>query len=157
MVKSGASTMEAVMNYRPLLAAAVLILFFAPALGQVAMEGTFTASKACPATQSIKSGANPGAIMTGAGRAYRLVGKNKDEASHYFVEVPGAQPLRRWVAVSCGSVNGAAQTPPQAPKAAATEQCRCRKFICAGDELAACLLRRQARQARMPATDHEQF
>lgn len=82
------------------------------ALAQVKMQGSFTASQACPAVASIKKGTNPGNASVEAGKAYRLLGKNKDQASHYWIEVPGAAPAQRWVAIGCGSTDGAAQIAP---------------------------------------------
>jgi ribonuclease T2 len=89
------------------LALALAVTFSTAALAQVKMEGSLVASKACPAVQSIKKGVNPGNVSIEAGKSYRLLGKNKDQASHYWVEVPGANPVQRWVALDCGSVNGA--------------------------------------------------
>jgi ribonuclease T2 len=77
------------------------------AFAQVKMDGSLVASKACPAVQSIKKGINPGDVSIEAGKSYRLLGKNKDQASHYWIEVPGANPAQRWVALDCGSVDGA--------------------------------------------------
>lgn len=73
---------------------------------QVKMAGQFVATKVCPAVQSIKKGNNPGTVSVETGKSYRLLGKNKDQASHYWIEVPAATPLQRWVAVECGSING---------------------------------------------------
>jgi ribonuclease T2 len=82
------------------------------AFAQVKMEGSFKASQACPAVASIKKGANPGNVSVAAGTAYRLLGKNKDLATHYWIEVPGAAPAQRWVAIACGSTDGSAQIAP---------------------------------------------
>ena len=76
------------------------------AAAQVAMQGSFNATKACPALQSIKKDTNPGGVSIEAGKSYKLLGKNKDQASHYWIEVPDATPLQRWVALDCGTVNG---------------------------------------------------
>ena len=46
--------------------------------------------------------------MVAQGQSYTLFAKNSDNATHYFIEVPGAQPARRWVSVDCGAVNGEA-------------------------------------------------
>lgn len=92
------------------LVAFVCLAFVGPAHGQVKMEGSFRAVLACPAISSIKKGSNPGNVSVEAGKSYRLLGKNKDEASHYWIEVPGQAPLQRWVAVTCGAVDGAKQT-----------------------------------------------
>jgi ribonuclease T2 len=90
--------------------AAFALCFSTTALAQVKMDGQFAATKACPAMQSIKKGTNPGDVSVEAGKTYKLLGKNKDQASHYWVEVPGANPAQRWVALDCGSVNGAQAT-----------------------------------------------
>lgn len=92
-----------------------LLLMAGSATAEVKLDGQFTASKGCPALQSIKKGTNPGNVMVAAGQTYTVFAKNNEPASHYFVEVPGAQPSRRWVAVDCGTVNGEAQAQPAAP------------------------------------------
>jgi ribonuclease T2 len=91
--------------------------FPAVALAQVKLDGQFTASKACDAVVSIKKGSNPGNAAVEQGKSYRLLGKNKDEATHYWIEVPSADPKQRWVAVDCGTADGqsAAATPAPAP------------------------------------------
>ena len=88
------------------------------ALAQVKLDGTFTATKACDAVVSIKKGTNPDNAAVAAGKAYHLLGKNKDDATHYWIEVPDANPKQRWVAIDCGSTDdGAAQDPAtSAPK-----------------------------------------
>jgi ribonuclease T2 len=89
------------------IAALALICSLVPsAVAQVAMHGNFAATKACPALQSIKKGTNPGNISVDAGKSYKLLGKNKDQASHYWIEVPDAAPLQRWVATDCGTADG---------------------------------------------------
>ena len=69
-------------------------------------------SKACPALQSIKKGTNPGNVSVEVGKSYVLLGKNKEPASHYWIEVPGAQPLQRWVGADCGAADGAVVSAP---------------------------------------------
>lgn len=90
----------------------VLLGFSLPALAQVKMSGKFTASEACPALQSIKKRSNPGDVSVKAGSNYQLLGKNKDQATHYWIEVPGAKPSQRWVAVTCGTTDQAEVTGP---------------------------------------------
>jgi ribonuclease T2 len=85
----------------------VLCGFTSLAFAQVKMDGQFVASKGCPALASIKKASNPGNVSIEAGKSYRLLGKNKDQASHYWVEVLGANPVQRWVALDCGTVDGA--------------------------------------------------
>lgn len=80
---------------------------FSSVFAQVKMQGQFVATKSCPALASIKKGKNPGSISVEAGKSYALLGKNKDQASHYWVTVPGANPPQRWVALECGTVDGA--------------------------------------------------
>ncbi|ACB95327.1 ribonuclease T2 family protein [Beijerinckia indica] len=72
------------------------------AMADVPLSGYFIAGQACPALQSIKKDTNPGSITTKEHYAYPLTAKNKPAASHYLIEVEGADPLRRWVAVTCG-------------------------------------------------------
>jgi ribonuclease T2 len=78
----------------------------AAAFAEVKMTGQFVATKSCPAFASIKKSANPGQISVEVGKSYRLLAKNKEQASHYRVEVSGALPLQRWVAIDCGTVDG---------------------------------------------------
>ena len=89
--------------------------FSAAALAQVKMDGSFTAAKACDAVVSLKKGTNPDNAAVESGKSYHLLGKNKDDATHYWIEVPNAQPRQRWVAVDCGSTDGSAAAAP-APK-----------------------------------------
>lgn len=74
---------------------------------QVPLDGTFTASQTCPALASIKKNSNPGNVAVQPGASYALRGKNNDQASHYWIEFPGAKPNRRWVSIKCGSPEGA--------------------------------------------------
>jgi ribonuclease T2 len=99
-----------------------LMLFVGAAFAQVKLDGTFAALKECPAVQSIKKGTNAGNALVSAGQSYVLKGKNKDDASHYLVEVPGAIPEQRWVAVSCGTIQaGLATTNEKQPPVAAAQ------------------------------------
>jgi ribonuclease T2 len=87
------------------------------AAAEVPLSGFFIAREGCPALQSIRNGTNPGDIKTEPGKSYPMLAKNKPNASHYFIEVDGADPERRWVAVDCGehvvSADGSSQ--PQEP------------------------------------------
>jgi len=80
------------------------------AQAQVKMDGTFVASKACAAVVSIKKGTNPDNAALVAGKSYTLLGKNSDNATHYWIDVPEADPHQRWVDVACGSANGGQMT-----------------------------------------------
>ena len=92
--------------FRAFACASVLSLLAVPVSAQVAKQGSFVASKACPAFVSIKKQSNPGSVSVAAGQSYMLLGKNKDQATYYWIEVKDAQPRQRWVAVSCGTANG---------------------------------------------------
>jgi ribonuclease T2 len=89
--------------------------FSAAAMAQVKLDGTFTATKACDAVVSIKKGTSPDNAAVESGQSYRLLGKNKDEATHYWIDVPSAAPRQRWVAVDCGSTDASAQAAPPSP------------------------------------------
>jgi ribonuclease T2 len=110
--------MESLM-YRSLFFAATVMAALAAseAAAEVALTGFFIAREACPALQSIRNGTNPGEVQTAPGKSYPMIAKNKPNASHYFIEIEGADPARRWVAVDCGehvvSADGSSQ--PQAP------------------------------------------
>ena len=98
----------------------VLLGFDLPALAQVKMSGKFTATEACPALQSIKKRSNPGDVSVTVGSQYELLGKNKDQATHYWIEVPGAKPSQRWVAMTCGTTDQAEVTGPVPSSGAAS-------------------------------------
>jgi ribonuclease T2 len=91
--------------------AAAALCAAAPAHAQIAMSGTLTAARACPAVQSIKKQTNPGDVALTPGRAYPIVGKNKDEATHFLVIVDGAAPAQRWVETGCGRTDAADAAP----------------------------------------------
>ncbi len=73
------------------------------ALADVAMSGSFLATKDCPAFQSFRKATNPGDIKIVPGHSYPLLAKNAPEPSHYRVRIEGAQPAERWVSIDCGS------------------------------------------------------
>jgi ribonuclease T2 len=72
-------------------------------LADVAVRGSFLATKDCPAFQSFRKATNPGAIKIEAGHSYPLLAKNAPSATHYRIRIEGAAPPERWVSVSCGS------------------------------------------------------
>jgi ribonuclease T2 len=88
-----------------------------PVHAEVKLSGSFVADRACPATQSIKTAKNPGNVATEAGEAYDLLAGNKEMPTHYLIEVPGANPDRRWVKVGCGHLAGGSATEAPAPAA----------------------------------------
>jgi ribonuclease T2 len=108
-----------VQKYFAVIATIVCLALVGSAHAQVKMQGSFEAAQACPALASIKKGSNPGNVSVEVGKAYRLLGKNKEQATHYWIEVPGASPAQRWVVIACGAVDGSAQLAPSPSSGAA--------------------------------------
>lgn len=104
---------------RTILSLLLLAVLCTAARAEVPLDGTFLAQNDCPALQSINRQTNPGNVTVTPGSTYHVVAANKAEATHYWIVVPGAQPDRRWVAVDCGTIEGAeggtpsVQTPTQ--------------------------------------------
>jgi ribonuclease T2 len=100
-------------------AAAMAALPASNAVAEAPLTGFFIAREACPALQSIRKATNPGEVKTEPGKSYPMIAKNKPNASHYFIEVEGADPARRWVAVECGEhvVSADGSGPPSEPGA----------------------------------------
>jgi ribonuclease T2 len=94
------------------------LILASSAMAQVKLQGQFIATQNCPALLSIKKGTNPGNVSITIGSSYRLLGKNKDAASHYWIEVPTANPTQRWVALACGTTDVADVAAPPAGGAA---------------------------------------
>lgn len=96
----------------------LLLIPFTAAKADEPMRGNFTARQACPALQSIRKQTNPGDISLEPGHSYRLIAKNKSDATHYRVVVDNADPQQRWVPIDCGTVGNAdagAPAPSSAP------------------------------------------
>mgnify|MGYP003645469923 CR=1 FL=1 len=104
---------------RLILSALLLCLLAMPAQAEVPLSGSFVAGAACPALQSIRRQTNPGNISVEPGKRYDLVAANSNTPSHFWIVVPGAQPDRRWVAVTCGqrSVEATDEATRQVPTA----------------------------------------
>lgn len=85
-----------------LTAVAAVALSASKAAADVPLQGYFIAHEACPALQSIRKETNPGDVRTEANKSYPIIAKNKSAASHYLIEIEGADPSRRWVAIRCG-------------------------------------------------------
>jgi ribonuclease T2 len=99
-----------------LLALFAALMGVLPAQAQVAMTGTFTASKACPATTSIRGARDDGTAVAPQ-RRYALAGANKTPPTHYLVVMPGAVPDKRWVAIDCGTLGSGTANAPAMPAA----------------------------------------
>jgi ribonuclease T2 len=89
-----------------------------PVSADVAMNGTFVASKECPAFQSFRKKTNPGDVKIEAGQTYPLIAGNAPQPTHYRLRIEGASPAERWVEAECGSVNGEGTAATAAPPAA---------------------------------------
>lgn len=83
-----------------------LTLWSKPAYALLSLNDQFVAGEACEAVQSIRSGTNPGNIRLTLRETYPVVGKNRDNASHYLLRIEGAEPSERWVSVQCGQLLG---------------------------------------------------
>ena len=92
-----------------------------PAAADVAMKGSFTATKVCPALQSIRKATNPGSVMLVVGRVYDVLAQNAEVATHYRIHIEAVEPPERWVNVDCGTYQNAAAA-SGLPKAGASDQ-----------------------------------
>jgi ribonuclease T2 len=81
-----------------------------PAGARVPLEGELVATRDCPATVSTKQRDPAGGVRLEPGRGYRLLGRNKADATHYQIAIEGARPPERWVEVGCGTLSGAHTT-----------------------------------------------
>ena len=101
------------------LVAALAAFAAVPAAAEVRLDGYFIAQDECAATQSIRTGANPGTVVTEIGRAYAMLAGNKAPPSHFLIRVPGAEPDRRWVSTGCGvhAIDAAGTPAPVTPPA----------------------------------------
>lgn len=87
----------------------VLFLAPGPTLATVPLTGKFRATQDCPLFRSIRKGTQVEGIRLVPGQAYPLRGKNREEATHVLIRVPGLEPGDVWVAVGCGDFSGAGQ------------------------------------------------
>lgn len=92
--------------------AATFLVAASAAQAQVRVSGSLVATEACPALQSIRRETNPGGLTLNPGQTYRIIGKNKDDATHFQIVYEGATPAERWVKIGCGKSDlGAAAAP----------------------------------------------
>jgi ribonuclease T2 len=75
-----------------------------PTPATVPVDGNLLADRDCPATVSIRQGDTADGVRLEPGRAYRVLGKNKADATHCQVVVEDARPPERWVALACGDL-----------------------------------------------------
>lgn len=75
-----------------------------PAPATVPVDGELVPTRDCQATVSIRQRDPAGGVRLEPGRGYRVLGKNKSDATHYQVVIQGARPAERWVDVGCGTL-----------------------------------------------------
>lgn len=94
--------------------APALLTAAGPTHAQAPPQGTFFASRNCPAYRSFVKGTNPGNVQVVPDHSYQVVAGNKPEPTQYWIIVPGADPERRWVSIACGTftANNGISTPP---------------------------------------------
>jgi ribonuclease T2 len=80
------------------------VFFISPVWSTVPLSGELKAERDCQAVSSIKRGSNPGSVRLMPGKTYRILGKNKEDATHFQIRVSGAEPEERWVEVGCGTL-----------------------------------------------------
>jgi ribonuclease T2 len=96
-------------------------------LAEVALNGSFLATKECPAFQSFRKGTNPGGVKIEADHSYPLLAKNAPKATHYRVRIESASPPERWVSADCGTAeeeNVGSQSPETAGGISAEKRTR---------------------------------
>lgn len=102
--------------------ASVLFLVSWPAWATVPLTGEFRATQACPLFRSIRNGTQVEGTRLVPGQTYPLLGKNREEATHVLIRVPGLEAVDIWVEVGCGDLSVPGQgtedpAPAQAPAA----------------------------------------
>lgn len=83
-----------------------LTLWSRPAYALITLNDQFVAGQACEALESIRRGTNSGDIRLTPQETYPVIGKNRDNASHYLLRIEDAEPSERWVSVQCGQLLG---------------------------------------------------
>ncbi len=95
-----------------------LLLVAWPTLATVPLRGEFWATQDCPLFRSIRKGTQVEGSRLVPGQAYPLLGKNREEATHLLIRVPGLESDDVWVEVGCGDISGTGQDagdPEQSP------------------------------------------
>lgn len=70
----------------------------------ISLNDRFVPREACEAVSSIRQGTNPGNIRLTPQQTYSVIGKNRENASHYLLRIEEAAPSTRWVPVQCGEL-----------------------------------------------------
>jgi len=80
----------------------------APAKATIRLEDTLTATENCEALQSIREQKNPGNVRLTIGKEYPVIGKNKENETHYLLKIDDVS-YDRWVETSCGKLSNQAR------------------------------------------------
>ncbi len=84
----------------------VLVAILATPVLAVPIEGTFTATRSCPAYVSKNKQTNPDSVQSVSGTIYPLLEANQAvNPTWYRVRIQGVQPPERWIDVQCGTVS----------------------------------------------------
>jgi ribonuclease T2 len=119
-------------------AALLLAIGLSAAHAEVAISGSFTATQTCPAFQSFRKSSNPGDVQVEQNKTYKVIAKNKPDATHYRIIVEGAEPRERWVSSSCGDVETGDHEPQAVPQPPGTVGTRATHVLAMGWEPAFC-------------------
>lgn len=98
----------------PRVAIAALLCIWAPAGLAENLDGRLLAERACAAPVSIRRPDNPGGVTLEPGKTYRVIARNKTDATHWQLRIEGIHPQDRWVPIDCGRLLGAGESPPMA-------------------------------------------
>ncbi len=82
----------------------LLLILTTTSSADIQLNGYFIAIDKCAALQSIRKNTNPGDIHLIQDMAYRVLSKNKANATHYRILVKSASPEERWVVINCGKL-----------------------------------------------------
>jgi ribonuclease T2 len=128
------------------------------------LSGGLKAERDCAAVSSIKRGSNPGSVRLVPGETYRILGKNREDATHFKIRVEGAQPADRWVEIDCGNLVAApveSATEPVRPSAPAEARGPAGTFVLAASwQQAFCEIRpsrTECREDRTRSREQDRF
>jgi len=83
----------------------VLAAFASPAQATISLDETLKATDNCEALKSIREHKNPGNVKLTTGNRYQVIGKNKEDETHYLLKMDDVS-YNRWVEKSCGKIDG---------------------------------------------------
>jgi len=92
-------------NKYSIIATFLIVLLILPivSFASIKIDGYFIAEKNCTAVHSIKQGTHPFTLTKGM--AYKVMAKNKPEASHYLIDIESLEENpNKWVPVDCGII-----------------------------------------------------